>query len=39
MLAFGGAMKKLERYITLEVKQRLYDMQEGNKEIPVGYIQ
>ena len=38
ILALGGAMKKLERYLTLEVEQRLRDMQEGKKNIPVGHI-
>lgn len=38
ILALGGAMKKLERYLTLEVEQRLRDMQEGKKDIPVGRI-
>ena len=31
-------MKKLNSYLTLEVKQRLRDMQEGKKDIPVGHI-
>ena len=38
ILALGGAMKKLDSYLTLEVKQRLHDMQEGKKDIPVGHI-
>lgn len=32
-------MKKLNSYLTLEVKQRLRDMQEGIKDIPVGHIE
>ncbi len=28
-------MKKIESYLTVEVAQRLHDMQEGHKEIPV----
>ena len=35
MMALGGAMKKLDRFLTTEVKQRLQDMQDGKKEIPV----
>ena len=38
ILALGGAMKKLERYLTLEVEQRLRDMQEDKKGIPVSHI-
>ena len=38
ILALGGAMKKLKRYLTLEVEQRLRDMQDGKKDIPVGHI-
>ena len=38
ILALGGAMKKLSSFLTLEVKQRLRDMQEGKKDIPVGHI-
>ena len=38
ILALGGAMKKLKRYLTLEVEQRLRDMQEAKKDIPVGHI-
>ncbi|KAI4224915.1 MAG: hypothetical protein L6R36_004315 [Xanthoria steineri] len=34
LLALGGAMKKIENYLTVEVAQRLHDMQEGRKEIP-----
>lgn len=29
-------MKKLERFLTLEVKQRVQDMQAGKEGIPVG---
>lgn len=32
-------MKKLESYLTLEVKQWLRDSQEGKPEKPVSYIQ
>lgn len=38
MMALGGAMKKLDRYLTLEVQRRLQDMQDmqdGKKHIPV----
>ena len=38
ILALGGAMKKLTRYLTFEVEQRLRDMQEGKNDIPVGHI-
>lgn len=38
IMAFGGAMKRLEGYLTLEVKQRLRDMQGGKKDVPVGHI-
>lgn len=38
MLALGGAMKKLKSYLTLEVRQRLRDMQEGKEDIPVGRV-
>ncbi len=38
MLALGGALKKLESYLTLEIEQRLHDIQDGKKEIPVGRI-
>ncbi|KAI4200985.1 MAG: hypothetical protein LQ350_003554 [Teloschistes chrysophthalmus] len=34
ILALGGAMKKLERFLTLEVKQRVQDMQAGKEGIP-----
>ena len=39
LLALGGAMKKIESYLTVEVAQRLHDMQEGRKEIPVRWKQ
>ncbi len=38
ILALGGAMKKLNRYLTFEIEQWLRDMQEGKKDIPVGHI-
>lgn len=31
-------MKELDSYLTLEVKQRLHDMHEGKKDIPVSHI-
>ncbi|KAL8993146.1 MAG: hypothetical protein Q9169_006567 [Polycauliona sp. 2 TL-2023] len=34
ILSLGGAMKKIESYLTMEVVQRLADMQEEKKEIP-----
>lgn len=35
MMALGGAMKKLDKLLTVEVEQRLRDIQDGKKEIPV----
>ncbi|KAL8821170.1 MAG: hypothetical protein Q9223_000732 [Gallowayella weberi] len=34
LLALGGAMKKIESYLTAEVTQRLIEIQAGNREIP-----
>ncbi|KAL8835942.1 MAG: hypothetical protein Q9176_006626 [Flavoplaca citrina] len=34
LMALGGAMKKIERYLAVEVRQRLRDIDEGHKEIP-----
>ncbi|KAL8890597.1 MAG: hypothetical protein Q9192_005851, partial [Flavoplaca navasiana] len=34
LMALGGAMKKIERYLTVEVRQRLHDIDRGHKEIP-----
>lgn len=38
-MALGGAMKKLDRLLTLEVERRLQDMQEGKKNIPVRHFE
>lgn len=35
MMALGGAMKKLDRLLTVEVEQRLRDMQDDKKIVPV----
>lgn len=35
MMVLGGAMKKLDSYLTQAVKQRLQDIREGKKNIPV----
>ena len=35
MMALGGAMKKVDEFLTAEVKRRLQDMQDGKKDIPV----
>lgn len=35
MMALGGAMKKVDNFLTAEVKRRLQDMQDGKKNIPV----
>ncbi|MCJ1424276.1 hypothetical protein MMC29_002163, partial [Sticta canariensis] len=34
MMALGGAMKKVDNFLTAEVKRRLQDMQDGKKNIP-----
>ncbi|KAL9637459.1 MAG: hypothetical protein Q9204_001880 [Flavoplaca sp. TL-2023a] len=34
LMALGGAMKKIERYLTDEVRQRLHDIDIGHREIP-----
>ncbi|KAI4241297.1 MAG: hypothetical protein L6R42_011304, partial [Xanthoria sp. 1 TBL-2021] len=34
LLALGGAMKKIESYLTVEVAERLRDIEAGQKEIP-----
>lgn len=35
MMALGGAMKRLDKLLTAAVEQRLRDIQDGKKTIPV----
>ena len=37
-MALGGTMKRLKNHLTLEVEQRLRNLQEGKKDIPVSHI-